>query len=157
MRDNFLYPVFTTGDMLIPEEILKTIRCSCSAGCKRNSKCSCRAHGVKCSELCEHCAEDCCTNWPKNINIIDLNINENEFNDQTEFLRGDENEEETHVNENNDDFNTENDLICENENVEEIDNDVVEFYNRPSYDSECESESESGNYQSRAKKQKNIL
>lgn len=46
---------------LVPEVLLKTIFCKCETGCI-SKKCSCRKHGLKCTNLCTNChhAENCC-------------------------------------------------------------------------------------------------
>lgn len=51
-----------TDDDLIPETLLKTICCGCETGCE-SKRCSCRKHGLKCTNLCTNChGSDQCSN-----------------------------------------------------------------------------------------------
>lgn len=56
-----IMPTFTEKD-LIPESLLKTIHCSCEKGCD-DRRCSCRKHGLKCTNLCTNChSSESCSN-----------------------------------------------------------------------------------------------
>lgn len=59
--DGIMKPCMTT-EKLIPDNLLKTICCSCEKGCL-SAKCSCRKHGLRCTDLCSNCNElGNCTN-----------------------------------------------------------------------------------------------
>lgn len=59
-----IMPKFTDNE-LIPEILLKTICCSCETGCS-SKKCSCRKHGLKCTNLCSNChGSEKCSNVQK--------------------------------------------------------------------------------------------
>lgn len=132
--NEMLLPVFTTGDMLIPPEILSEISCKCQSGCKRSSNCSCRKHGVKCSEICRNCIEDCCTNWPKLL----ISSFDGDSDVDDDF-----------------DINTDVQTLITDEIVEEIDcNDIAELYEN--YESEDESENETESLGSSSSKKKKI-
>uniref|UniRef100_A0A1B6I9D2 Tesmin/TSO1-like CXC domain-containing protein n=1 Tax=Homalodisca liturata TaxID=320908 RepID=A0A1B6I9D2_9HEMI len=45
-----------TTEKLIPDNLLKAIFCSCEKGCLY-AKCSCRKHGLRCTDLCSNCNE----------------------------------------------------------------------------------------------------
>ena len=53
-----IYPIYTDNPPA-PSDILKIIRCNCSAGCS-TSRCSCRRQGLTCSSSCG--CTSCCTN-----------------------------------------------------------------------------------------------
>ncbi|KAK3103736.1 hypothetical protein FSP39_021463 [Pinctada imbricata] len=44
-----------------PRELLKVVRCSCKGGCD-TVRCSCRKHGLNCTQLCGDCRGHGCTN-----------------------------------------------------------------------------------------------
>lgn len=53
-------PKFTEKDFetdLIPEDLLKTISCSCNGDCG-TLRCSCKKHGIKCTSLCSNCYDE---------------------------------------------------------------------------------------------------
>lgn len=54
-----LMPVRTTMEAA-PEELLKTICCTCSKGCL--GSCSCRKNGMKCTNICKLCKGHSCSN-----------------------------------------------------------------------------------------------
>lgn len=61
IKNNNLVPVRTT-DPPIPKKLLDQISCSCSKkGCIDGS-CTCKKHGLRCTNLCAHCDEDTCYN-----------------------------------------------------------------------------------------------
>lgn len=57
--NNVFKPIFVDGKLL-PDELLRTIRCNCKMGCKSN--CGCKKHGLKCSDYCGHCRGLTCNN-----------------------------------------------------------------------------------------------
>ena len=44
-----------------PNELLKIFRCGCKTGCK-TSKCTCKKHGLKCTQVCKQCRGVSCMN-----------------------------------------------------------------------------------------------
>lgn len=58
-----LRPILTE-DKLIPDNLIKTISCSCKTGCTRKS-CSCRKHGLLCTNMCSGCNGLNCSNCEK--------------------------------------------------------------------------------------------
>lgn len=61
-----------TGDLFLPcttekdpapKELLRVIRCNCTAGCD-TKRCSCRKHGIDCSPACGECHGLHCSNSP---------------------------------------------------------------------------------------------
>src|SRR3978361_1380328 len=59
--DGMLLPHYT-DEALIPSDILKKNSCRCETGCK-SKVCSCKKHGLKCSNLCLNCNETVCCNF----------------------------------------------------------------------------------------------
>lgn len=60
-KEGTLIPNYT-DEQLIPDSLLETIFCGCTKGCN-NTRCSCRKHGLKCTNLCKTCSEtDVCSN-----------------------------------------------------------------------------------------------
>ena len=47
-----------------PPNLLKIVRCGCKTVCKTMS-CSCRKHGLKCTDSCRECREVSCINCQK--------------------------------------------------------------------------------------------
>lgn len=78
---NGLKPIYTV-DKLIPDDLIKKITCKCETGC-RTLTCGCRKHGLRCTELCQSCNGENCTNIDEEI-ITDLvdNIDEENFDDE---------------------------------------------------------------------------
>ena len=95
---NHLVPIGTTDEPL-PENLLKQISCGCKTGCNFTS-CTCRKHGLQCSDLCANCTEIMCSNIP----VEDICVEE------------DENENENQLENNLDEVSCELDDDCENEN-----------------------------------------
>lgn len=58
--NNHLVPI-GSQDPPMPENLLKQISCGCKTGCNTNS-CTCRKHGLECSELCANCSDGACSN-----------------------------------------------------------------------------------------------
>ena len=52
-----------------PEALMKTMECGCTLFCESN-KCTCKKHGLYCTELCNNCTSRNC----KNVEETDLNI-----------------------------------------------------------------------------------
>ena len=52
-----------------PEALMKIMKCGCTLHCESN-KCTCKRHGLYCTELCNNCTSDNC----KNVEETDLNI-----------------------------------------------------------------------------------
>ena len=51
-----LVPVFTDREVA-PKQVLKMISCGCKKGC--TNRCKCQKSGLKCSNMCKHCAGKC--------------------------------------------------------------------------------------------------
>ena len=60
LSDSGLYPTKTDLPPA-PNDLLKVIRCNCSADCS-SARCSCQKHGLKCSLACGQCRGTACTN-----------------------------------------------------------------------------------------------
>ena len=54
-----------------PERFLKVVRCKCKTDCK-TSRCTCRKHGLTCSQMCGECKGVSCLN-PEQVENIDIN------------------------------------------------------------------------------------
>lgn len=67
--NNYLVPIGTT-DPPLPENLLKQISCGCKTGCN-SASCTCRKHGLRCSDLCSNCTETMCSNIPVEDNSVD--------------------------------------------------------------------------------------
>lgn len=80
--DNVYKPIFADGK-LVPDEVLKMIRCKCVKDCKRS--CSCVKHGVKCSEFCANCKGHNCSNKEESIELP-LENEDEENDDETDSL-----------------------------------------------------------------------
>ncbi|MEW8547735.1 MAG: hypothetical protein AB2693_29860 [Candidatus Thiodiazotropha sp.] len=55
-----------------PEKLLKVVRCKCKASCK-TFRCTCRKHGLTCSQMCGECRGISCLN---SVQMDNININE---------------------------------------------------------------------------------
>lgn len=58
---------------LIPGKLLKSVSCTCESGCN-NQRCGCRKHGLKCTNLCNTCTENC-SNRDREV-FVDLSDSE---------------------------------------------------------------------------------
>lgn len=74
---NGLTSVLTTKEPA-PAELLKLISCKCEKGCGR--ACGCRKAGLKCSEICDSCHGQTCTN------VKQLEVDEMD-NDETDTVQ----------------------------------------------------------------------
>jgi len=71
-----------TNKVLIPDPLLKSISCSCGTGCN-SKKCSCRKHGLRCTNLCSNChGSETCSNVEKVI-YEEVSDSENAIDDQS--------------------------------------------------------------------------
>ena len=55
-----------------PDRLLKVVRCKCKIDCK-TSRCTCRKHGLTCSQLCGECKGVSCLN---SLQVEQIDINE---------------------------------------------------------------------------------
>lgn len=94
---------------------MKKIACRCVSGCKTNI-CSCRKHGIKCSNVCSTCDDESCSNIEENrviANDIDEEIDERNIT-ETELER-DECSDDDNDNDDCDDDNADtSDIILNN-------------------------------------------
>lgn len=70
-----LVPIPTT-QQAAPEELLKTICCTCSKGCL--GACSCRKNGMKCTTICKICKGQSFPNAHSNDCIINTDDSDTE-------------------------------------------------------------------------------
>lgn len=100
---------------MIPDDVMKKIACRCVSGCKTNT-CSCRKHGIKCSNVCSTCDDESCSNIEENRVIaddIDEEIDERNIT-ETELER-DECSDDDNDNDDCDDDNADtSDIILNN-------------------------------------------
>ena len=52
-----------------PDALMKIMRCGCKKNCETNI-CTCKKHGLYCTELCNNCNSGNC----RNVEEIDLNV-----------------------------------------------------------------------------------
>lgn len=80
--NNQLVPI-ESQDPPMPENLLKQISCGCKTGCNTNL-CTCRKHGLECSDLCANCSDAACSNITiKTFNNED-EIEENDLDSMVE-------------------------------------------------------------------------
>ena len=61
----------TMAEPPAPSNLLKLIRCGCKTGC-RTKTCSCRKHGLKCTDSCRECRGVSCINCREvNLDVFD--------------------------------------------------------------------------------------
>jgi len=58
-NDNFVPK--QTDDPVVPEYLLKVLRCFCTGNCE-TKKCSCKRYGLECTNACKHCNGLLCWN-----------------------------------------------------------------------------------------------
>lgn len=77
---------------LIPKSLLKIISCSCESGC--NKRCGCRKHGLKCTNLCVKCQDNCSN---REIQIIEneSNLDQDIVAEQPQIHRNNDGNQET--------------------------------------------------------------
>ena len=63
IRNGKMLPIRQTKEAA-PANLLKIVRCSCKKGCKTNS-CTCRKHGLHCTNSCKECCGSSCSNSQK--------------------------------------------------------------------------------------------
>lgn len=83
-----MFPI-TTKNEAAPQELLKTISCKCTKGCK--AACTCRKAGLRCSVICSGCQGQSCTNVE--IYVDDLDQAEETEDKVLAFLEHDKHEE----------------------------------------------------------------
>lgn len=75
VRNDHLIPI-ATSDPPIPKQLLQQISCSCKGNCK-SMLCSCKKHGLRCTDLCVNCMQsenetsEICENFDHKAPIID--------------------------------------------------------------------------------------
>ena len=72
---NMYKPVFVDRN-LVPDDILKIIRCKCLKNCKSN--CGWIKHGLKCSEFCVSCRGENCSYKQETTDLPEENQDEGE-------------------------------------------------------------------------------
>ena len=80
---NMYKPVFVDGN-LVPDDILKIIRCKCLKNCKSN--CGCVKRGLKCSEFCVRCRGENCLNKQETTELTEENEDEGEADDEFDLV-----------------------------------------------------------------------
>lgn len=112
IKDGVWFPTkLPKNHKLIPDEILKDIRCTCTKGCKKN--CGCVANGLKCSEFCTHCFGKNCSNSFQDVAFDEPNESEivdvlDDIFDPEESFVGNDNEDDPMSNNSDSDSDNEN-------------------------------------------------
>lgn len=74
---NGLQPIYSLEN-LIPTNLLESIFCRCEKGCK-TAICSCRKHGLRCTDICLTCRGHSCSNVEKS-DVSHLSISDDDEN-----------------------------------------------------------------------------
>lgn len=117
--EGFLMPKYTE-EKLIPDILLAKISCSCKKGCN-TAKCSCRKHGLKCTNLCLSCfRSDDCSN-AEEVVVEHDDIHESEELEEIPHFENEVVEEEDDENEDEEKEDEEEDCDEQVENTQEED------------------------------------
>ena len=77
-KDDGTFEPTTSLDLITPKSVVELVSCNCKKGCK-SKRCSCKGHGLHCTDLCgcfEYCEN---TDPPMNMTVVDSdNDDENE-------------------------------------------------------------------------------
>ena len=68
--DGKMFPVLTDQPPA-PSRLLTLVKCNCKGDCD-NRRCTCKKHGLQCSQMCGECRGVSCLNSPITINSLEF-------------------------------------------------------------------------------------